>query len=258
MLGVVVLADLFVIVLFALCSAAAKAALGIAGGARIAVGHIAWELLGSIVAGFVLAAALAAYLRWVRRGSTLFVLTAAFVVAEVGQRIGSTRLVSLTAGVLVRNLTALGDELHERVGARRCRCTSSSSRSPARSCTSPPCRPSRSPCSRSSRSARPRSSPPGRAGARLAGAPPEVARWAPYRLLPQAGVALALALLFTRAFPEFGSEASAVALGVVAMNEIVAPAVYRLALLRSGEAGRAHAHPTPAPASPAPRAIGHG
>ena len=48
------------------------------------------------------------------------------------------------------------------------------------------------------------------------------------------------------------------ALGVVAMNEIVAPAVYRLALLRSGEAGRAHAHPTPAPASPAPRAIGHG
>ena len=84
-----------------------------------------------------------------------------------------------------------------------------------------------------------------------------MARWAPYGLLPRAGVALALALLFTRAFPEFGSEASAVALGVVAMNEIVAPAVYRLALLRSGEAGRAP-RATPAPASPVPRAIGYG
>jgi hypothetical protein len=47
-----------------------------------------------------------------------------------------------------------------------------------------------------------------------------------------------------------------VALGVVAMNEIVAPAVYRLALVRSGEAGRTRARATPAPSQE--RAVHHG
>jgi Kef-type K+ transport system membrane component KefB len=257
-LGVVVLADLFVIVLFALASAGAKAALG-AGGARIAVGHIAWELLGSIVAGFVLAALVAAYLRWVRRGSTLFLLTAAFVVAEVGQRIGfDPLLVSLTAGVLVRNLTALGDELHELVGGASLpvyviffAVTGAKLHLAAVPPVAVPVLAIVAVRAASLLTA-------GRAGARLAGAPPEVARWAPYGLLPQAGVALALALLFTRAFPEFGGEASAVALGVVALNELVAPAVYRLALVRSGEAGRTRARATPAPARAPPRAVGNG
>ncbi len=258
-LGVVVLADLFVIVLFALASAAAKAALGVAGGARIAVGHIAWELLGSIVAGFVLAALLAAYLRWVRRGSTLFLLTAAFVVAEVGQRIGfDPLLVSLTAGVLVRNLTALGDELHELVGGASLPVYVIFFAVTGAKLHLADVPPVALPVLAIVAVRAASLLAAGRTGARLAGAPPEVARWAPYGLLPQAGVALALALLFTRAFPEFGGEASAVALGVVALNELVAPAVYRLALVRSGEAGRIHARATPAPVSAPPRAVGNG
>ncbi len=249
-LGVVVLADLFVIVLFALASAVAKVTLGIAGGARDAIGHIAWELLGSIVAGFVLAALLAAYLRWVRRGATLFVLAAAFVVAEVGQRIGfDALLVSLTAGVLVRNLTRHGDTLHELVAGASLpvyviffAVTGANLHLAAVPPVALPVLAIVAVRAASLLTA-------GRVGARAAGAPPEVARWAPFGLLPQAGVALALALLFARAFPEFGGDASAVALGVVAMNELVAPAVYRLALLRSGEAGRVAARATPVPST---------
>jgi hypothetical protein len=75
-------------------------------------------------------------------------------------------------------------------------------------------------------------------GARLAGAPPAVGRYAGFGLLPQAGLALALALLFAKTFPEFGEGAAALTLGVVALNELVAPVLYRSALVRSGEAGR--------------------
>ena len=198
MLGVVVLADLFVIVLFALCSAAAKAALGIAGGARIAVGHIAWACSarswpGSssprpsppTCAGSAAARRSSSSPRrsWSRRSAS-------------GS--GSTLLVSLTAGVLVRNLTALGDELHERVegaslpvyviffavtGAKLHLAAVPPVAIPVLAIVA-------------ARAASLLAA--GRAGARLAGAPPEVARWAPYGLLPQAGVALALALLFAR------------------------------------------------------------
>jgi hypothetical protein len=65
-----------------------------------------------------------------------------------------------------------------------------------------------------------------------------VRRFAGFGLLPQAGLALALSMLFGKTFPEFGAEAGALTLGVVAINELVAPAVYRYALIHSGEAGK--------------------
>jgi Kef-type K+ transport system membrane component KefB len=80
------------------------------------------------------------------------------------------------------------------------------------------------------------------AGARLAGrvaaAPPTVRRYAGFGLLPQAGLAQALALLFTRTFPEFGEQAATLVLSVVMVNVLLPPVAYRFALIRSGEAGR--------------------
>ena len=78
-------------------------------------------------------------------------------------------------------------------------------------------------------------------------------RYAGFGLLPQAGLALALSMLFAKTFPEFGAEAAALTLGVVAINEVVAPALYRYALVRSGEAGRKQRAHAPA-ASPLPEA----
>jgi hypothetical protein len=78
-----------------------------------------------------------------------------------------------------------------------------------------------------------------RLGAQLAKAPGVVQRYAGYGLLPQAGLAQALALLFSRTFPEFSTQAGALVLAVVAVNVLVSPVLYRLALSRSGELGRA-------------------
>jgi Kef-type K+ transport system membrane component KefB len=74
--------------------------------------------------------------------------------------------------------------------------------------------------------------------ARLAGAPAPVVRYAGFGLLPQAGLALAIALLISRAFPGIGGEASTLVFGIVAVNELLCPILFRFALTRSGEAGK--------------------
>jgi Kef-type K+ transport system membrane component KefB len=74
-------------------------------------------------------------------------------------------------------------------------------------------------------------------GGRLARSEAMVARWTWTGLLPQAGLALALALLIERSFPTFGQDAAALCFGVVAINELVMPIVLRIGLTASGETG---------------------
>jgi Kef-type K+ transport system membrane component KefB len=238
-LGVVVIADLVVILMFAITSAGAKAMFGASADMLATLSTLAWELGGSLVVGAGIGYVLGLYLRKVQGGAALFLLIVAFIIAEVGQRIHlDPLLVALAAGMLVRNTTSVGEELHGHievsalpvyilffavtganihldvlavvglpalvfVGMRGLGLFFGS-----------------------------------RLGARIAGAPPSVQRYAGFGLLPQAGLALALANLFTKTFPEFGAEAGALTLGVVAINELIAPAVYRAALVRAGEAGQ--------------------
>jgi Kef-type K+ transport system membrane component KefB len=82
---------------------------------------------------------------------------------------------------------------------------------------------------------------------KIAGAPEVVQRWAGFGLLPQAGLAIALALLFARTFPSFGQEAGTLVLAIVAVNELVAPALLRVAYVRSGESRPEGAVSTSAP-----------
>ncbi len=79
----------------------------------------------------------------------------------------------------------------------------------------------------------------GRIATTLANAPDTVKRYIGCGLMPQAGLALALALLFVRTFPRIGAEASALVFGSVAINEMLAPVLYRFALIKAGEAGEA-------------------
>jgi Kef-type K+ transport system membrane component KefB len=240
-LGVVVIADLVVIVMFAGSSTLANAVVGgEAGGLGGTILHLLWELGGSIGVGLGVGVLIGLYLGRVGEGAPLFVVMVAFVVAEVGARIGlDPLLVALAAGVLIRNATRQGDVLHHAIEG---------------------------------------SSLPvylvffavagatihvdvlavvgvpavilvllrggvflagSRVAGRLAGAPDPVRRWVGFGLLPQAGLALALSMLFAKTFPSFGAEAGALTLGIVALNEMVAPVLYRFALVRSGEAGQA-------------------
>ena len=87
------------------------------------------------------------------------------------------------------------------------------------------------------------------AGALLAGSTLNVRRFAGFGLLPQAGLALALALLFARNFPQLGPEAAALVFAIVGLNELLAPAAFKWALVRSGEAGEFSRSPIKSPDS---------
>jgi Kef-type K+ transport system membrane component KefB len=60
-------------------------------------------------------------------------------------------------------------------------------------------------------------------------------------LLPQAGLALALALLMTESLGPLGASAAGLVFGLVAFNEVIAPVVLRVVMLRTGESGRRRA-----------------
>ncbi len=239
-LGVVVISDLLVIVLFALVSSLAKSFLGSNIDALHTAGALAWEILGSIAIGACVGMIISIYLRFVKGRFALFVLAAAFLVAEVGQRIDlDPLLLALSAGVFIRNATSLGNRLQEEIET---------------------------------------SSLPvyvvffavtgatvhirellvvgipaivlvltratgfvglGRLATSLADAPAVVKKYIALGLMPQAGLALALALLFVKTFPKIGTAASALVFGGVAINEMLAPVLYRFALVESGEAGKA-------------------
>jgi Kef-type K+ transport system membrane component KefB len=238
-LGVVVISDLVVILMFALVSAAAKSVFGSSADLLGAIRSVSWEVFGSFAAGVLIAGVLVVYIRKVQGGRALFVLTLCFIIAEVGRRLHfDPLLVALTAGVLIRNLTDVGDTLHDGIeeaalpvyvvffavaGAAIHLHVLALVGIPAVIFVA----------------VRGTGFLVGtRIGGRLAGAPESVVRYAGFGLLPQAGLALALSMLFARTFPEFGAEARALTLGVVALNELLAPALYRSALVRSGEAGK--------------------
>lgn len=239
-LGVVVMSDLLVIVLFGIVSSIAKTFLGSEADALHTAGALAWEVFGSAIIGSLVGIVIAIYLRFVKGSSALFVLAAAFLVAEVGQRVDlDPLLVALGAGVFIRNVTAHGKRLQEEIEA---------------------------------------SSLPvyvvffavagatvhirelvvvgvpalilvgtraagfiglGWIATRVANAAQIVQKYIGFGLMPQAGLALALALLFVKTFPTIGAEAAALVFGGVAINEMVAPVLYRFALVQSGEAGQA-------------------
>lgn len=237
LLGVVVFGDLVVVVLFAIVSTITRSVLGGAIDVGATTRAVAWEIFGSIALGAVLGTALTIYVRRVRGNGNVFVLALALLVSELGPRVHLDPLLTMmAAGVVVANLgegspkllariegssmpvyvlffTLAGASIHLSVlahglfaallllGVRAGALLSGA-----------------------------------RIGARIAGGDRHVARWVGFGLLPQAGLAIALAMLLERAFPGIGPDASALVLGVVAINELVAPAILRWAWIRSGEA----------------------
>jgi Kef-type K+ transport system membrane component KefB len=255
MLALVVLSDLLVIFLFALASTAANATFAGEVEPGHALGLVAWEIFGSMGAGLAVGLLLTLFLKHVESGKSLFVLLLSACVAELGRRLHLDPLiVMLVAGVFLENLTPISatalihdieavslpvyliffavagailrlDLLVGVLGPALILCLA-------------------------------------RAlvfwwGTRVAGkrsnAPPSVTRYTWVGLLPQAGLALALAILLKRSFPSFGAAASLLILSVVGINQLVTPVLLRVALGRSGEAGKkldTDMNPAPQPITP--------
>jgi Kef-type K+ transport system membrane component KefB len=256
-LAVVVLADLVVIFLFAIFSSLTTSTFGGSLNVLNTLGTLSWEIFGSLIAGALVGALLVFYLRKIKRDAALMLLAVTFIVAEVGSRLGlDPLLVALAAGALVRNASEVADDLHDQLQVSALPvyvlffCVAGATLHidalgqvwlPATLMVA----------------VRGVGLLVGaRLGARLAGAPVAVQRYAGFGLLPQAGLALALSLMFQRTFPEFGAEAGALTLSIVALNELIAPVAYRFALIHSGEARK---EPEPAdPPDPALPSLGSG
>lgn len=243
MLASVVVADLLVILCFSLAAAGAGAA--IAGDVDVpaTAAKVAWEVLGSIGFGAAVGALLGAFLRGVGSGAAMFAVLLCVVVAEIGARIHLDPLVvMLAAGIYLQNFSRAdaGALLHgfesaqlpvflvffALAGAKLDLAALVGSIVPVAILV----------VARASVFF---------VGARLAcvrtGADPVVTRYAWFGLVPQAGLALALAMMIRDGFPTFGNEAAVILFGVVGMNELVAPVVLKAVLMRSGEAGRRQA-----------------
>lgn len=72
-------------------------------------------------------------------------------------------------------------------------------------------------------------------GAKISRAPAHVRKYLGLALVPQAGVALGLALLAAEMFPSIGGILFNIVLGSVIISELVAPPLTKYAIIRSGE-----------------------
>ncbi|HKP56271.1 MAG TPA: cation:proton antiporter [Polyangiales bacterium] len=238
-LALVVLGDLLVIMLFAPISAIARTTFG--GSAEIlpTLATLSWEIGGSLFVGAIAGSLLVLYLRKIRTDAALLLLAVAFVVAEVGSRLGlDPLLVALAAGALVRNTSQVADELHDQLQVSALPvyvlffCLAGATLRPDTLAVI---------WLPTALLAAVRAIGfllGARLGAHLTGAPVMVRRFAGFGLLPQAGLAQALAILFSRTFPEFADQAGALVLSVVAVNVVLSPVAYRFALVRAGEVGK--------------------
>lgn len=239
-LAAVVVADLVVIICFSIASAIAGSLIGGGFDASSTALAVSWELFGSMVFGCAIGALIGAFLRAVKDGGTLFALTVCVVVAEVGARVHLDPLiVMLAAGVWLRNFS--------RADSRSLMHSFESAQLPvflvffalagskidvytlwylivpiailASTRAAWFFLGTRVACA-------------------LTETPDVVRRYAWFGLVPQAGLALALALVLAKNFPGWGEQCAVILFGVVAFNELVAPPILRQMLLRSGEVGR--------------------
>jgi Kef-type K+ transport system membrane component KefB len=89
-------------------------------------------------------------------------------------------------------------------------------------------------------------------GARVAGVPRSLSRLVPFGMLPQAGVALALADLLASSPQAWARGIAPLVFATIVVNELTGPILFRAALVRSGEIG---AKDRPRIELPAPEAI---
>jgi Kef-type K+ transport system membrane component KefB len=73
---------------------------------------------------------------------------------------------------------------------------------------------------------------------KIAKDPPVLRRWSWSGLVSQAGLALGLSLVVAKEFPSFGAAFRSLAVATIAVNEMIGPILFKLALDRSGETSR--------------------
>ncbi len=241
-LGVTVLKDVLIIILFATAMAIARDALSAGGADETPLGlTLARELGGSALAGVAFGMAISWHLVHIKRDVPVFVLFVCFAMSELARVLHlEALLIALVAGLWVENFSkadghALIDGI-ERVatpvlalffaaaGAKMDLGAFAVMWHLALLLVAV------------------------RAlgvwggitlGARVAGAEPVVRKLGWLGFISQAGVSLALSAIVVRAFPDWGAEVQVLIIAMIAVHEVVGPIGFQHALTVAGEVGRA-------------------
>jgi Kef-type K+ transport system membrane component KefB len=237
-LGVVLVADVLVILVFTVAFSLAQASLGGAtAGAPEILLRLLGEVVGSILAGALVGGVLTLYLRFVRRELVVFAVVVVFATAAAAQALHFELLLSLlVAGFLVENVAPVRAEplvemlhvmavpvfviffamagadlrLQTFVALWPIVLTVALVRVGLIYAGST-------------------------AGARLGRAEPVVTQYAWTGLVSQAGVALGLATIVADRLPRLGLAMQTMIVGIIAFNESVGPVLFRSGLDRAGE-----------------------
>jgi Kef-type K+ transport system membrane component KefB len=238
-LGVVLVSDVFVILLFSGVLALTRAVVpSSSGAAGTSVDAVAWEIGGALLVGAALGGAIAMYLRFVGRELFLFAILVAFFGAEIARLAHvETLLTLLTAGFVAENVSAreLGESLRnamERSAAPVFVVFFALAGASLHIGELPVLWPLVIPIVVCRLGAIWLGT---RLGGRWGGASREEQRCVWMGLVSQAGVAIGLATVLAQVFPERGAEIRTLFLAVIAVNETIGPIFFRHALASSGE-----------------------
>ena len=249
-LGVVLLADVAVVLLFSATLAIVQGFAPPEGGsAVVGVGMVLWEIGGALVVGALLGGAVALYLRYVGRELILFAVLLAFFGLEIARLAHVEVLLTLlTAGFVAENTSSRGDELRhamERSAAPIFVVFFALSGAKIDIAAVAPLLPLVIPIALVRGSAIWMGTRLGAAWAGVAG-PERKLAW--MGLVSQAGVAIGLSAILADAYPGRGAYLQGLLLALIAVNETVGPVLFRRALSKGGELAPENGAPEPAPA----------
>lgn len=237
-LGVVLLADVAVVLLFSGALALARTLVPSTGDVEAAgLGLLVWEITGALMVGALLGALVSAYLRFVGRELFLFAILVAYfglLLADVLHL--EVLLTLLTAGFVTENISKEGEELRhamERSAAPVFVVFFALSGAKIDVQDVVALLPLVLPLAAVRAGAMWAGA---RLGGRWAGASDPERRLVWMGLVSQAGVAIGLAAIVAEAYPNRGPQIAALMLALIAINETLGPILFRRALLKSGEA----------------------
>jgi Kef-type K+ transport system membrane component KefB len=259
-LGVVLVSDVFVVLLFTGALSLART-LSPPSGTAVgpSVAQVAWEVLGAGLIGAILGAAVALYLRFVGRELMLFAVLVAFFGLEIARLAHVEMLLTLLVmGFVTENISEHGEALRaatERSAAPIFVVFFALAGARIDLATVTPLLPLVIPIAVVRAAAIWQGV---RLGARWAGVVGDERRLVWLGLVSQVGVAIGLAAIVADAYPVRGAELSGMLLALIALNQTIGPILFRRALAAAGEtnggvAGVADAAEA-SPAEPAPTA----
>ena len=236
-LSIVVLADLVIVITYALSSTIGHAIFP-QPGAGSALAHLLPHIFGSIAAGMLAGGLLAVYVTRVGSKSGIFTFALLFIAAEAGAALHlNPLLIGLTAGLLLENLTPIGGEQLTHAAQGVAMPTFAIFFAVIGAEVQLQAFLHTAPFAIGGAVVRAIGIYAGAAlAARFSGSDRSFTRRLTWGLLPQAGVAIALVALLLADFSPWGRVIGTIVLGTIIVNQLIGPILFRNALVDAGEA----------------------